>query len=116
MRTPRLVSSGYICRWQDEWTSLDLSLRSLMYAAGHGRLTEEPMTILVVDDQPDAGLLLCRLLGRCGYQCHYSPSADEALEFLNTSRPTLAILDVMMPETDGLTLLEQIRANRGLAG
>ena len=72
--------------------------------------------ILVVDDQPDAGRMLCRLLDRCGFQCHYSESADEALQFLTTIRPTLAILDVMMPETDGLTLLEQIRARRELAG
>lgn len=72
--------------------------------------------ILIVDDQPDAGQLLCRLLGRCGYQCTHCTSAREALEVLGTIRPEMAILDVMMPEMDGLELLKEIRDKQDLAG
>lgn len=71
--------------------------------------------ILIVDDQPDAARPLCRILNKCGHLTRYCASADEAMEVLESSRPDLAIVDVMMPEKDGLTLLEEIRARPELA-
>ena len=72
--------------------------------------------ILIVDDQPDTGKLLGRLLDRCGYQSCYCESASAALEVCAGIRPELAILDVMMPGMDGLTLLKALRDDPDLAG
>jgi len=68
--------------------------------------------ILVVDDDHDAGDLLVRLLKRIGQPAEHVTRADEAMEFLRALRPAAVVLDLRMPETDGLQLLAALRAER----
>ena len=65
--------------------------------------------ILIVDDHEDTRYVLARMLRFEGYEAVAVSSADEALAFLASSKPSLVILDYNMPSVDGLTLFSQIR-------
>jgi two-component system phosphate regulon response regulator PhoB len=70
--------------------------------------------ILVVDDEPDVHVLLGKMLGNQGYMVDGAYSADEAFRIIEQNRPDLIILDIMMPSTSGLTMLERIREDENL--
>src|SRR5688572_9744726 len=71
--------------------------------------------ILVVDDNPDARVLASRILRHLGEQAACVASGAEAIEFLRHERPKLVLLDLDMPEMDGLAVLRQIRGDPRLA-
>lgn len=71
---------------------------------------QEPL-ILVVDDAPDNLKLLERLLGKQGYRIQICQSGREALQIVSRLRPTLIILDIIMPEMDGYEVCRQLRLN-----
>ncbi len=71
--------------------------------------------ILVVDDDSSLRYLLEVVLSGDGHQVVQAETARKALEYLRKETPDLIILDVVMPEMDGLTLLGRIRAVRRLA-
>ena len=60
-----------------------------------------PAKILVVDDLPQNVKLLADLLAVKGYAVATAASGAEALEKVETERPDLVLLDVMMPEMSG---------------
>jgi len=64
----------------------------------------------VVDDEPDARELLCRLLKDQGAVVTSFDSADSALTALKTSRPTVLVSDVGMPGMDGYQMIRSLRA------
>lgn len=76
---------------------------------------EEVARLLVVDDDPGIRYLLEVLLSGSGHEVVLAESAREALARLKEETPDLIILDIMMPDMDGLTLLGRIRAVRRLA-
>jgi two-component system phosphate regulon response regulator OmpR len=65
--------------------------------------------ILVVDDDDRIRDLLKRFLAREGYRVTTAPNAEAARRLMDTMAFDLAILDVMMPGEDGLSLLSGIR-------
>jgi DNA-binding response OmpR family regulator len=66
------------------------------------------MRILVIDDEPDV-LLLCRVnLQYAGHEVVEAPDAELGLELATTTNPDLILLDVMLPERDGLSLLREL--------
>lgn len=68
-------------------------------------------SILVVDDELDLLIMIKSIFERAGYpQITTVFSAKEALKVLSKKMPDMIILDVMMPETDGFELLQEIRA------
>ncbi|MFN4070919.1 MAG: response regulator [Thermus caldifontis] len=71
--------------------------------------------LLVVDDDPGIRHLLELLLSGAGHQVALADSAKAALEYLRRETPDLILLDIMIPDMDGLTLLGRIRAVRRLA-
>lgn len=73
------------------------------------RSTAEGPRVLVVDD--DAGLrhLLEYGLGRAGFAVRSVPDGHGALSLLREYSPDLVVLDVMLPEIDGIALLPEIR-------
>ena len=75
----------------------------------------EVARLLVVDDDPGIRYLLEVLLSGSGHEVFLAGSAREALEYLKRETPDLILLDIMMPDMDGLTLLGRIRAVRRLA-
>lgn len=65
--------------------------------------------VLVIDDDPQVRTLVARLLAQEGYEAHVAADAEEAVVALKTVSPDLVLLDVMMPHTDGIDLLADIR-------
>ena len=66
--------------------------------------------ILVVDDDEDICLYLKEFLTREGYRVHTCLFASEALSELKDGRYQIILLDIRMPDLDGVSLLQQIRA------
>jgi two-component system response regulator RpaA len=67
--------------------------------------------ILTVDDESQMRILLMDALSSAGYEVAQASSAKEALVVLNERRPDLLVLDVGMPEMDGLTLCRKLRSD-----
>lgn len=67
-------------------------------------------TILVVDDQPEIVEPLTRRLTAEGYQVRSAYDGAEALAVFETDQPAVVILDLMLPQIDGLTVCKRIRA------
>jgi CheY-like chemotaxis protein len=68
-------------------------------------------TILVVDDEYDFVDAVCSLLESEGYRAIPAGSGKAALEAMERQRPSLILLDVMMPKQSGLELLERLQAH-----
>jgi two-component system alkaline phosphatase synthesis response regulator PhoP len=65
--------------------------------------------IMIVDDTEGIRRGLSLLLRAHGFEPISASSGTEALDLLETTLPDLMILDLSMPDTDGLMLMEQIR-------
>jgi class 3 adenylate cyclase/CheY-like chemotaxis protein len=70
-----------------------------------------PAKILVVDDTPQNVKLLADLLTVKGYAVVTAASGPEALQKVETERPDLVLLDVVMPEMSGYEVCARIREN-----
>jgi len=67
-------------------------------------------TILVIDDEPDSFEVISEILYESGYHIQYTSDGMSALKRLERSQPDVILLDVMMPEMDGLEVCRQIKA------
>ena len=63
--------------------------------------------ILVVDDEMGIRELLSEILGDEGHVIQTAENAQQARDFRAMSRPDLVLLDIWMPDTDGVTLLKE---------
>jgi CheY-like chemotaxis protein len=70
--------------------------------------------ILIVDDYKDSADGLQRLLGYAGHEAVAVTSGAEALAMLHVRKPSLVVLDVNMPEMDGLSVLKTIKEDEEL--
>jgi two-component system alkaline phosphatase synthesis response regulator PhoP len=70
--------------------------------------------ILLVDDEPDILEIVGYNLKNEGYQIYTAKNGVEALKTAKKEVPHLIILDIMMPEMDGIEACEKIRATEGL--
>ncbi len=69
-------------------------------------------TILVVDDEPDAVELIEFNLKQSGYRVITAEDGTEALQKARQAQPSLIILDVMLPEVDGLEVCKILRRDQ----
>jgi two-component system nitrogen regulation response regulator NtrX len=67
--------------------------------------------ILVVDDEVGIRELLSEILTEEGFDVHLAEDANAARAFRAQQRPDLVLLDIWMPDTDGVTLLKEWAAN-----
>lgn len=77
-------------------------------------MKKSDITILVVDDDPDILEILSYNLTAEGYKVVTAENGVEAVKKAKKKKPQLVILDVMMPEMDGIEACEQIRETKGL--
>ena len=68
--------------------------------------------ILVVDDEPEIGWLLSRILGEDGYQVRTAKTGKEALAKIEKEQPDLIFLDVKLPGQDGMAVLQKIKESK----
>jgi len=72
------------------------------------------MRILVAEDDIDLGEIIVKKLSAEGYAVDSCTNGREALYYLESVRYHVAILDIMMPEMDGITTVKKLRANGNL--
>ncbi|HMJ03147.1 MAG TPA: response regulator transcription factor [Conexibacter sp.] len=78
-------------------------------------MTEQRSTILVVEDDRHTRTFLADNLAADGYEPIPAVDAREAVRLMETRYPDLAILDLTLPDRDGLDLLKQVREADGIA-
>jgi CheY-like chemotaxis protein len=74
------------------------------------------LRVLAVDDEVDARQLLAAVLERCGAEVRTCASASEALEALKQYKPDVLVSDIGMPDEDGYSLMEKVRASEAGRG
>ncbi|PIV82243.1 MAG: hypothetical protein COW52_14620 [Nitrospirae bacterium CG17_big_fil_post_rev_8_21_14_2_50_50_9] len=72
----------------------------------------EEATILVIDDELEIGNYLKTLITQFGYRSEIATSGKDGLQTIQRIRPELVILDVVMPDMDGLEVLKQIQEEK----
>ena len=70
-----------------------------------------PRLILVADDDEDILALVKAVLERSGHEVVAVADGAEALATVRTRKPDLAVLDITMPQIDGLEVLRRLRAD-----
>jgi two-component system, OmpR family, KDP operon response regulator KdpE len=73
-------------------------------------MSAPPPKVLVIDDEPPIRKLLRMGLGAHGYEILEAPSGRVSLELLEQKKPDLIILDLGLPDIQGLDLLRMIRS------
>ncbi len=77
-------------------------------------MTIRPLTggerVLVVDDEPDIVALVAYHLVKAGYRVSTASSGPDAVAQARQERPSLIVLDLMLPGMSGFEVLEQLRA------
>jgi DNA-binding NtrC family response regulator len=66
--------------------------------------------VLIIDDERPVLVTLEALLKRHGYHVDTAPTASQGLKFLKAKPPTLVLLDLQLPDADGLETLDRIKA------
>jgi two-component system OmpR family response regulator len=72
-----------------------------------------PMTVLVVEDYPDAATVLAELLGLSGYDVSIAVTGAAALDAARTVSPDVVLLDINLPDCDGWQVARQMRSRAG---
>ncbi len=68
-------------------------------------------SVLIVDDDPRIREVLVSFLQRMGLQCRTASNGLEALQAVAAAPPDLILLDIMMPELDGIETCRRLKAN-----
>ena len=74
-------------------------------APGEGH---EPVPVLVVDDDPETLRHVRDALSGAGYTAHVTGETEEVAELVRTKRPRLVLLDLVLPGTDGIELMQSV--------
>ena len=70
-----------------------------------------PQTILVIEDNDRNRRLMRILLKAKGYEVMEATTGKAAMDYLSTQTPDLILMDIQLPQTDGLTLTKEIKSN-----
>src|SRR6184192_1254968 len=65
--------------------------------------------VLIIDDERPVLMTLEALLKRHGYQVETAPTGAQGLKVLKSKSPTLVLLDLRLPDADGLEMLDRIK-------
>src|SRR5689334_3665971 len=73
------------------------------------RMDRERARVLVVDDEPTIGDVVARYLERAGYRAGIAATGRDALSSAAAERPDVVVLDLMLPDLDGLEVMRRLR-------
>lgn len=68
--------------------------------------------VLVVDDVPLNQMLVTKMLSRYNFQVRTASNGLEAMEAIREKKPSVILLDIMMPVMDGFEVLRLLKAKR----
>ena len=77
------------------------------------RIPRQQASILVVEDDLGTGMLLRELLTSEGYGVDWTQDGEEALGLVQSGKPDLVLLDVMLPRMSGYEICRRIKAAEG---
>ncbi|HEY6080005.1 MAG TPA: chemotaxis protein CheB [Polyangiaceae bacterium] len=78
--------------------------------------TSGPLHVVVVEDNDDSRMMLCELLELSGFRCDTAATGPLGLELINELRPDVALIDIGLPELDGLEVARHLRRDPRNAG
>ena len=101
---------------QGKGSTFTLVLPTPVRATGEGRrvpprLMARTRTILIVEDEPDIAKLIQRQLENSGYRVSVLGSGPSAAAVVEDAQPDLVILDLILPDVDGLEVLRALKEN-----
>lgn len=76
-----------------------------------------PLNVVIVEDNDDSRMMLCELLELSGFHCHTAATGTLGVELIREMRPDVALVDIGLPEIDGLEVARLVRQdakNEGL--
>ncbi|HLF26498.1 MAG TPA: response regulator [Anaerolineae bacterium] len=73
---------------------------------------EKPPAILVVDDDPDICSMLEFYFANLDYTVYIARRATAAIQIARAARPDVILLDIQLPDADGFTVANTLRADR----
>jgi signal transduction histidine kinase/DNA-binding response OmpR family regulator/HAMP domain-containing protein len=89
--------------------------RDLLLATLRRLVAKGPAKVLAIDDDPLAITLVEAVLGPQGFTVLKATSGEEGITLARQEHPALVILDLMMPDVDGFTVVERLRADPATA-
>jgi DNA-binding response OmpR family regulator len=79
--------------------------------SAHDTKSDEGATVVIIEDQQAIAELLCDVLTEAGFAPTWAPSAREAATLARDLGADVVLLDVMMPDRNGWSVLEELRAD-----
>jgi len=77
-------------------------------------MATKPQTVLVVEDEASIASFVAAYLKNAGYTVKTTPSGNEALRLVDSDKPALVVLDLMLPDLDGVEVCKRIRQHSDL--
>ena len=74
----------------------------------------EKMRILIIDDSPTTRLVLEATVRQAGFDVLLAEGGEQGLALARSQRPQVIILDVLMPDLDGWTVLSRLKSDATL--
>jgi two-component system CheB/CheR fusion protein len=104
------IEDEHLLAMVDNYTQ---GVKSLTQPAPGGEVQGgEPVRVLIVEDNHDAGTALCKLLEAAGYISSYAADAASALQIVQDFIPHVVLLDLTLPDRDGTEVLQILKAKQ----